>query len=177
MLTGQSAEGRSVLVRDEELQPISAALLGAQELNLIWAGDGPFALPNDGSPSAAAGFYPPPGGLRYWYFTLPPDTVGLPDDLDVDAATAEANERLPGLLDVLEAENPRMHTTDTVDIDLVVSGEVWLELDDGVEVHLRAGDCAVINGNRHAWRNRSSRTSVIAVAIVGAQRSEVGYSG
>ena len=31
--------------------------------------------------------------------------------------------------------NPGMHTTDTVDFDVVVSGEVYLELDDGAEVY------------------------------------------
>ena len=49
-----------------------------------------------------------------------------------------------------------MHTTDTVDIDVVISGEVDLELDDGSEVHLRPGDCVIQNGTRHAWRNRTS---------------------
>ena len=39
-----------------------------------------------------------------------------------------------------------MHTTDTIDFEVVLDGEVWLELDDGVEVHLRAGDTVVQNG-------------------------------
>jgi len=63
-----------------------------------------------------------------------------------------------------------MHTTDTVDLDVIVSGEVYLELDDGKEVLLKAGDCVVQNGTRHAWRNRSSQHCVIAVALVGARR-------
>jgi hypothetical protein len=52
---------------------------------------------------------------------------------------------------VLEPQNPGMHTTDTVDFDVIVSGEVFLELDDGSEVLLKAGDCVVQNGTRHAW--------------------------
>ena len=63
-----------------------------------------------------------------------------------------------------------MHASDTVDWDLVISGEVWLELDDGKEVLLRAGDCVIQNGTRHAWHNRSSEPCVLAVAIVGARR-------
>jgi len=53
----------------------------------------------------------------------------------------------------------------------VLSGEVWLELDDGAEVHLRPGDCVIQNGTRHAWRNRSTEPCVIAVALVGAVRT------
>ena len=51
-----------------------------------------------------------------------------------------------------------MHTTQTVDLDLVLEGEIWLELDDGEEVLLGPGDCVIQNGTRHAWHNRSSRT-------------------
>jgi uncharacterized cupin superfamily protein len=50
------------------------------------------------------------------------------------------------MAEVLEPENPGMHTTDTVDFDVVMSGEVYLELDDGSEVLLKAGDCVVQNG-------------------------------
>jgi quercetin dioxygenase-like cupin family protein len=70
----------------------------------------------------------------------------------------------------MEPDHPGMHTTDTVDFDVVVSGEVYLELDDGAEVLLKAGDCVIQNGTRHAWRNRSSQPCVNAVAFVSAQR-------
>jgi len=79
-------------------------------------------------------------------------------------------EKLPGLAEVIEPMNPGMHTTDTVDFDVVLSGEVYLELDDGAEVFLKPGDCVVQNGTRHAWHNRSSQNCVIAVALLGAER-------
>ena len=63
-----------------------------------------------------------------------------------------------------------MHTTDTVDFDVVVSGEVVLELDDRAEVLLKAGNCVIQNGTRHAWHNRSSANCLIAVTLPGAQR-------
>lgn len=170
VVTGQAADGRSVVVSDERLDPITATLLPDLELNLIWGADEAFCVPSDGSVPSADGFYPPPGGFRFWYFTLPPDSVSASADPNPEAAAREVAEKLPGLIDVLEPDNPRMHTTDTVDVDLVVSGDVWLELDDGAEVHLHPGDCVVINGNRHAWRNRTAETSIIAVAIVGAVR-------
>ncbi|GIR35368.1 MAG: hypothetical protein CM15mP49_07530 [Actinomycetota bacterium] len=39
-----------------------------------------------------------------------------------------------------------MHTTDTVDYEFVISGEVVLELDDGAEVTLSTGDTVVKMG-------------------------------
>jgi mannose-6-phosphate isomerase-like protein (cupin superfamily) len=79
-------------------------------------------------------------------------------------------QKLPGMLDVLEPDHPGMHTTDSVDFDVVVFGEVVMELDDGAEVVLKAGDCVIQNGTRHAWHNRSSDVCVIAFSLVGAER-------
>ena len=105
------------------------------------------------------------------FFTLGPDTVALPEDLDLDAAISELQTKLPGLADVMQPDHAGMHTTETVDLDLVVSGEVWLELDDGKEVHLRAGDCVIQNGTRHAWHNHSSEPTFLFAALLGAHRS------
>ena len=63
-----------------------------------------------------------------------------------------------------------VHTTDTVDIAFVVSGEIWMELDDGKEVHLKAGDSVVQNGTRHAWINRSNDICVLFAVMIGAKR-------
>jgi mannose-6-phosphate isomerase-like protein (cupin superfamily) len=125
-------------------------------------------LPSDGAPPEAPLYFPPLGGFRFAFFSLPP----AGQRADPGAVLADMRARLPGLAEVLERDHPGMHTTDTVDVDLVVSGEVWLELDDGAEVLLRAGDCVVQNGTRHAWRNRSSEPCVIAVALIGARRDE-----
>jgi mannose-6-phosphate isomerase-like protein (cupin superfamily) len=99
-----------------------------------------------------------------------PAAATVVDNVDVEAALAEFDQRLPGLADVQEAGNPGMHTTDSVDFDFVVSGEVFLELDDGAEVLLRPGDSVVQNGTRHRWNNRSDQPCTIVVAIVGAPR-------
>src|SRR5262249_37313480 len=48
-------------------------------------------------------------------------------------------EKLSGMLAYLEPGNPGMHTTDTIDFEVVMCGEVILELDDGVENVLRPG--------------------------------------
>jgi mannose-6-phosphate isomerase-like protein (cupin superfamily) len=83
---------------------------------------------------------------------------------------AEIQDKLHRMINVLEPGGAGMHRTDTVDFNLIVSGKVWLELDDGVEVLLEAGDCIVQNGARHRWRNTSSEPCVMAVAQIGAER-------
>jgi quercetin dioxygenase-like cupin family protein len=70
----------------------------------------------------------------------------------------------------LEEAEQGTHQTDTVDFDVVLSGEVWLELDGGAEVRLGPGDCVIQNGTRHAWHNRANEPCVMAVAMVGATR-------
>jgi quercetin dioxygenase-like cupin family protein len=89
----------------------------------------------------------------------------------MQAAQAEIEEKWPGMADHMEPDNPGMHTTDTIDYEYVISGEVWLELDDGEEVHLKAGDTVVQNGTRHAWRNKSNEPCRMVVCLIGANRT------
>jgi uncharacterized cupin superfamily protein len=50
----------------------------------------------------------------------------------------------------------------------VLSGEIHPVLDEG-EVLLRAGDCLVQRGTRHAWSNRIEEPCVIAFVLVAAK--------
>jgi len=93
--------------------------------------------------------------------------VSVPPGLDLRAGLAEMEEKLPGVLARLEPDNPGMHTTDTIDFEVVLSGEVILELDDGVEKLLRPGDTVVQNGTRHRWGNRGTEPAVMAVFTIG----------
>jgi hypothetical protein len=172
VVTGQTADGTSVLVSDELVQPVTSPLLSpSAAFHLIWGSDALVGLPTDGAAPATHGYFPPPGGFRFGFFSVAPDVEARPAGVDVAAALAELRATLPGLLDVMEPDQPGMHRTDTVDFVLVVSGEVWLELDNGAEVHLRQGDCVIQNGTRHAWRNKSTAPCTLAFAIVGAERT------
>jgi len=75
-----------------------------------------------------------------------------------------ANMDLYGLL---EADDPGMHTSDTVDLEIVLAGEASLEFDDGAVVHLKAGDYLVQNGTRHRWFNRGDVPTTVAGVIIG----------
>jgi len=171
VVTGQRADGTSVFVSDEQVEPVTVSLLPGAAFHRLWASDTMVQLPTDGAAPDAPGYFPPAAGFRFGVFTLGPDTVTTPEGMDFGAALAEVAQKLPGLADSMEPAAPGMHTTATVDYDFVLSGEVWLELDGGAQVHLRAGDCVVQNGTRHAWRNTSSAPCVIAFALVGARRA------
>ncbi len=62
----------------------------------------------------------PVGGFRVGLFTVAPDSVTLPEDLDIGAALAEMEARLPGLAAHMEPDHPGMHTTATVDFEFVM---------------------------------------------------------
>jgi hypothetical protein len=42
--------------------------------------------------------------------------------------------------------------------------------ENGVEIHLKPGDCVVQNGIRHAWRNKSNKNCIMVSVMVGAKR-------
>jgi quercetin dioxygenase-like cupin family protein len=62
-----------------------------------------------------------------------------------------------------------MHVTPTVDVILILEGELWLELDqDGGEHRLGPGDFLIQNGTRHAWHNRSEQACLAVGIALGA---------
>ena len=171
VVTGQNGSGKAVFIRDAPVAPITLALLPGFEFHRLWGSESVVKLPSGGTPPPHPAYFPPKAGFRFGFFTIPPETQTASTPANLASAFAELQQKLPGMAEVLEPQNPGMHTTDTVDFDVVVSGEVYLELDDGAEVLLKAGDCVVQNGARHAWRNPSSVNCVIAVTLVGAERS------
>jgi len=170
VITGQDASGKSLIIRDTGVQPVSVAPLPGYEFHRVWGSDSVAELPSDGTAPKQPRYFPAANGFRFGFFTLAPATKSRSERIVTASALEEMQEKLPGMMDVLEPDHPGMHTTDTVDFDLVISGEVYLELDDGTEVLLKAGDCVIQNGTRHAWYNRSAEKCVIAVTLVGAQR-------
>ena len=65
--------------------------------------------------------------------------------------------------------SPRNHRTDSVDYAVVMSGEIDMELDDGVVVKLKAGDVLVQRGTIHNWANKGTVPCVIAFTLIGAK--------
>ncbi len=175
VVTGHDENGRAVFVSDEQVAPVTLALLPGSEFHQIWGSDTTPSFPDDGSRPAAPQYFPSVGGFRFGFFTIPPDGgAGIPEGLDIAAALAEFAEKLPGLADHLEPADPGMHTTATIDYGIVLSGQATLELDDGAKQVLNPGDTYIQNGTRHRWSNTGDVPAVLAIAIVGAEHTEVG---
>jgi mannose-6-phosphate isomerase-like protein (cupin superfamily) len=178
VVTGHDADGKAVFASDERVPPIVPALLPAHEFHHLWGADEAPRFPDDGSMPARTTYFPPLGGFRFGLFTLPPEgSEVLPDDVDVAAGLADLEAKLPGLHSYNERDEPGMHTTPTVDFEVVLSGSVVLELDDGAAVTLEVGDTVVQNGTRHRWRNPGSVPAVLAVFLVGAHHDRIGGPG
>ena len=168
VVTGQGKSGKSIIVSHAPVRPVTVAMMPGYEFYRLWGSDSTPSLPSDGTPPPQPRFFPPRNGFRFGLFTLPPAASTSAQQPPTPAVAEEMEQKLPGALEVLEPDHPGMHTTDTVDFDVVVFGEVVLESDDGAEVVLKAGDCVIQNGTRHAWHNRSGEKCVIAFSLVGA---------
>ena len=175
VVTGHDADGKAVFVSDGTVAPITTALMPGTEFHVLWSADEAPSFPDAGDDPTLTTYFPTVGGFRFGHFTLPPEgSAELPPDLDIGAAIAELDGQLPGLMAHMEPDAPGMHTTATIDFEVVLSGQVTLELDDGASVTLGPGDTVVQNGTRHRWSNPGDVPVVIAVFLVGAHHDKVG---
>jgi mannose-6-phosphate isomerase-like protein (cupin superfamily) len=166
VVTGHDAGGKAVFASDSRVAPT----LGT--FHLLWGADERPRFPDDGSEPPHRLFFPPLEGFRFLFFTVPP--TGAPPPEGVDLSTID--DVVPGLLAYNEPDEPGMHTTPTVDFEVVVSGRVVLELDDGAQVELGPGDTVVQNGTRHRWSNPGTEPAVLAALLIGAHHDRVPYS-
>lgn len=171
VVTGHNDEGKAIVAEDTLVEPITLDLLPGYEFHRLWGRDEKPVFPDDGKARPAVQYFPPTDGSRFAVFTVPPESeINVAEDVDVEAALAQMETALPGMAGHMEPDNPGMHTTDSIDYLYVASGAATLELDDGMEVDVRAGDTIVQNGTRHAWRNRGTEPCVIVVTLIGAER-------
>jgi mannose-6-phosphate isomerase-like protein (cupin superfamily) len=171
VVTGHDRDGKAVFASDELVDPITVAARPDRSYHRLWGADVTPTFPDDGGPTPHHAYFPAVDGYRFGLFTVMPGAVMVPGPDDPQAMLAEMEDKLPGFLTLLEPDNPGMHTTDTIDFEVVLSGELILELDDGAETVLRPGDTVVQNGTRHRWGNRGAEPAVVALFMVGARRS------
>lgn len=161
VVTGHTPEGKATVVSDAPVEPIEFGEGGAY--HVLWGADAPAHFPDDGAAPVWSAPFPPVGGHRFLLMTLP---VGGARDSHQDA-------ELVGFLadslgEIMEKDEPGMHKTATIDFEVVLSGRIGLELDDGREVVLGPGDVVVQNGTRHRWHNRGTEPATMVVVVIGA---------
>lgn len=171
VVTGHDSEGKARVVDDSGVEPITSEVIPGYAAYRLWGRDERPTFPDDGSPRRAEAYYPPRDGSRFMVNRIPPGELVLPADLDMAAALGDLERQMPGAMAHMEPDAPGMHTTDSIDYVLVVSGEVTLELDDGEQTVLRTGDVVIQNGTRHAWRNHGTESCMIVGVAIGADRT------
>jgi quercetin dioxygenase-like cupin family protein len=137
LVTGVDASGRSCAVQDGPVTLQGDATLGGVLYSVLYATP-PVPSIDDGGGRGAdfLDLAVPPGAMRWTLIEYAPG--------------AEFS----------------MHHTDTVDLDVVLSGSVDLILDDR-EHPLTAGDSAVVTGVDHAWRAgpQGCRLNVLTIGV------------
>jgi uncharacterized cupin superfamily protein len=107
---------------------------------------------------------PPARGSVLNVFTYPPDRAWLGKAGEREARAYFQAVGAPGASAwSAQAAHPYMQKTRTLDLCMVLEGEIVLVLDTQ-EVALKAGEIVVQRGTRHAWSNRSGQPAVVAIA-------------
>lgn len=83
--------------------------------------------------------------------------VQIPPDKDLGIVTLE------------NQPHPLMHQTETLDYIIILSGEIYLIVDEG-ETLLQAGDIVVQRGTNHAWSNRSDLPCIQLAILLDASK-------
>ncbi|WP_417260318.1 cupin domain-containing protein [Celeribacter sp.] len=164
VVTANSESGRSYILHDAPPSQIAEQPGRALTFYELWETDGPLAS-NAGTEDAAARpvkHHPPEGGTRFRIVELLPDTQQRADAVDQDFDSIAASN-----IQVEGSDDPTMHRNETVDYNIIISGEVVAVTDDA-ETLLRAGDVLIQRGTAHTWHNRSNAPCVFASVMVSA---------
>ena len=173
VVAGTGADGKAQVLSDGAApRSVEFTTVPGFAAALLWATDAVDSVGTGGvaDRTGEAGFVPAAGGTRLMMVRFPPDAVMMRADFDAAAFGAEFGRLVPGLAETFELEHPGKHTTDSIDYDVVLEGEIVIEFDDGLEVALHPHDVVVQHGTRHAWRNRSDKPAKMLFVLTGAQR-------
>ncbi len=162
VVTGHDSEGRSVFHHAGE--PPRSPSPGSYDL---WSTKGPTTVPDPTPADAPApiGYFAEEGETSFKIVTVPPAR---------DRPEARSGYDLPPeIARHFDPDDPEMHTTDTIDYVVILSGSAELELDEGRKERVGPGDCVVQRGTKHAWRVVGDAPLVLAATMIGARREDL----
>ncbi|MFJ9217016.1 cupin domain-containing protein [Streptomyces sp. NPDC102383] len=166
LVAGCRTDGTSVVEENGPVAPVTVGALPGVEFYQVWGHNDAPAAGDGGTEAAFVPYFPGAGGTRFVVLRWPPETGRGPEG-DPDALAAEVEQAFPGLLKALAPDEKGHHATDTVDMSVLLEGELWLQLEDGSETRLTPGSCVVLRGNRHSWSNRSAEPALMASVFMG----------
>ena len=165
VVTGHDENGVAVVESDETAKQIlQRPNRPGVTLTNFWKTDGTPAEYDGPSETCTGPFilHPPENGSVFRCVEFLPEDPDVLATLDGKSAFAEMGA---GANIVEGARHPFMHRTDSVDYAVILSGEIYMLLDED-EVHLSAGDIVVQRGTNHAWSNRGTEPCVIAFVLI-----------
>lgn len=164
VVTANDENGRSYFLfegRADTVVPQGGRGLTFHEL---WETDGPLAS-NEGTEDAGARpvhHHPPDGGTKFRIVELMPQEAKPAEAVDQDFADIDAAG-----IQVEGSEDPTMHRNESVDYNIILSGEV-VAVTERDETLLRPGDVLIQRGTAHTWHNRGTVPCVFASVMVSA---------
>ena len=112
--------------------------------------------------------HPPKNGSVFRIVQFDPEDPDQLATLDGKAAFAE----MGASANIVEgARHPFMHRTDSLDYAVVLTGEIYMMMDED-EYLLKAGDIVVQQGTNHAWSNRGSEPCQIVFVLIDADKEK-----
>ncbi|MFP6774059.1 MAG: cupin domain-containing protein [Alphaproteobacteria bacterium] len=106
--------------------------------------------------------HPPKNGSVFRIVQFDPEDPDELANLDGRAVFAEMGA---GASVVAGARHPFMHRTDSIDYAVILTGEIYMMMDED-EYLLKSGDTVVQQGTNHAWSNRGTEPCQIAFILV-----------
>jgi len=179
IVTVDGPDGRSRALSDAPVDDVlrDPARPGFESAR-VWATDRtPAAALTANAVAALPGLLEPPRrGALFRIVTVPPDSAWRPN-VSPDAGREFFESAGAGhLWRGAGAKHPYLQQSGTLDLCVVLEGELHLVLDTA-EVALRAGDSIVQRGTRHAWSNRSDRPAVLAISSHDGEHRGAGQPG
>lgn len=167
VVTGHDKDGAAIIESDEIAKHrLQRDNRPGVTLTNFWLSDGTPAE-YDGATETCDGpfiLHPPKNGSVFRVVEFMPEDPEVMKTLDGKAAFAEMGA---GANVVENARHPWMHRTDSVDYAVVLTGEIYMLMDDEKDdVLLRAGDVVVQRGTNHAWANRGTEPCSIVFVLV-----------
>ena len=111
--------------------------------------------------------HPPKNGSVFRIVQFDPENPDELTKLDGKAAFSE----MGAAANVVEgARHPFMHRTDSLDYAVVLTGEIYMMMDED-EYLVKAGDVIIQQGTNHAWSNRGTEPCQIAFILIDAEKA------
>lgn len=164
IVTGHLADGTSCFLYEGEAASAVEQIGRGLKFFELWETDGPLAS-NEGNEDAgnrAFSHHPPKGGTRFRIVEFLPDSDHSETSIAAEFASMDVVQQVEA------SDDPTMHRNETVDYNIILSGEIYAVTERGERL-LRAGDVIVQRGTAHTWRNRSNKPCVFASIMVSAE--------